>query len=350
MTLVAAGASCAVDKHGNLYVPFAGYLGVNGAIFCLDSTGTQTWDYTFGGGSVVEYCNAGSALDATHTTLYVLTHSADFSQSPVAYWSSLYALSTLNGDKIWSVDFDANIIGNAVIATPTVGSNGNIYFPDVASDVLRCYDSDGNSVFTVSGYGANTPALSPDGTIIYACKIANTRVDALGALTGTCIKTITNSYDGGYSSWWIPAPIVVDSKGNIYVVNNSPAKLMSCPPAGGLNWSLDGAWTCPAESLKDDTIVACLSSTIYKLSKVDGSTIWNIDPTGLLGATAYSPSIDKNGNVYCQDGGYTYGLDINGNVFATWLYGGWGMIPSPIAISDKHLYYASDFGEAMQLS
>ena len=274
------GKSIAIDSSGNVLVTgdFTGTIdfdpgaGVtnrtsNGSydffILKLDSSGNLIWAKSVGGAGAESGIFIAVDRDGNTSVTGIFSGIVDF--DPGAGVSSLTSSGGLDifvtkfdsaGNHLWSNrrGGSGNDIGDGI----GVDSSGNVYSSGVFTGTVDLDPSEG--VFNVTSSGANDMFISkfgPSGNFLWAKKF--------GGVFG----------DG-------PAPIFVDSSGNIYISGDFFQTVDFYPGEGVFNLTAAGA---------KDNFISKLDSS--------GNLIW-AKRIGSAGASAMGArtSVDSNGNVY----------------------------------------------------
>jgi hypothetical protein len=160
-----------------------------------------------------------------------------------------------DGSELWSFAVPGpGKVGGAVVASPTIGRDGNVYVGGMYNGKLYALDpADGHIVWTCTFDAgaanqnrsiANAPAVGPDGTI-YATLLSDTRLYAVNPSDGTIAWTANLAGSaGGYYSTDYPtrykevypwATAAVGPDGTIYVAFDDPY-LRAVNPNGTIRW------------------------------------------------------------------------------------------------------------------
>ena len=254
------------------------------------------------------------------------------------------------GNELWSFQ-----TGDAVFASPTLDSEGNIYFGSIDGSVYSLDSSGGLRWSTPTGdWIQSSAALSPDESVVYLGSWDNS-LYALDAQTGqTLWKYATanlvysspavaqdgtiyfGSSDGfiyavdpaGQLEWEafvggeLDSSVAIGANGNLYFASTE-GSVYCYNPEGLEQWVFDvpdeiGALdrekiisaSC-ALSGQGAVYIGCENYFFYALDESDGSLLWKFETGAEIDASA-TISIDGNILVSSRDG-YIYSLDASGN-------------------------------------
>ncbi|MBV8981266.1 MAG: PQQ-like beta-propeller repeat protein [Acidimicrobiia bacterium] len=231
---------------------------------------------------------------------------------------------------------------------PTIGPDGTLYLEDSMSRVEALRPSDGQVLWQFSGapggIGARgTPALSADGTTVYA-----------GSGGGVVYALSTT----GQLRWQAPStgPAIVNAPavgpgGTIYVATagvngDTPSDIDAFSPTGALEWryTADGAFeTTPA--VQPDGVVIAGDDVGTVVAVAPGGTLaWSYHASGADGTNGFydsSAALGADGVAYVQNGLHTVFALKSGHAVWTASVGGDG---SPALAGDGVLYVAGTGG------
>jgi len=131
----------AIDASGNIFFADNGNcrvrkINTSGTISTVAGNGTYGFSGNGGPATAAEFENIkGVALDGTGN-LYI----TDYNKSDIRKVNTAGTISTYAGDEVTGYTGDGGLATAAEIGFPyflTVGTNGNIWFADVASDIVR---------------------------------------------------------------------------------------------------------------------------------------------------------------------------------------------------------------------
>jgi outer membrane protein assembly factor BamB len=245
------------------------------------------------------------------------------------------------GTTLWRMPIDSE-------GEVTIGPDGTLYVQDLfATTVFAINPTNGQALWTYSPpsghFGARgTPALSPDGSTIYA----NSSGGVLTALTTSGAVKWTLSFPGSEGLLNAPA---VGPDGTIYVTS-SPGVIAAVTPQGALKWSYNAGntffETAPAVGKDGLVMAADDAGTLIALSAASGSVAWTAQAPGEPGSRGFynsSPLIDANGNTYIQNQFEVFAFRKDGSALWT--------MPQPAYQSSlaldpvtKQLYFVAESG------
>lgn len=144
-------ASAAIGPDGTIFIG-----SYDGILYAIRPDGSLKWSYS--AGSSISPINGGAALNHAGDTLYFGTEDGD-----------LYALGTSNGNFLWSYAVSDTFTERAILSSPAVGVDGNIYFGCENSRVYALSASgDLIWIFPATGAIRSSPIIASDGTICFA--------------------------------------------------------------------------------------------------------------------------------------------------------------------------------------
>ena len=220
-----------------------------GNMYAINQTGNLKWTYNSG----ISGSTGGPAMSHDNSCLYV--------QHATAFDYYLACVDT-NGSVIWERD-----IGSAPMdfsrSTPTVGSDGVIYYP--------------------TGFGGPLYAINPNSTIKWTCP-------GLGDLRHTS------------------AGIGVGD--TIYMAGGFGRNFHAITPAGTQFWTLNTANYVTSSPIIDANGIIYIASydTLFAINP-DGSVKWTL---GLEIYTTSTPAMDTSGSIYICSGTRLYAIGPGG--------------------------------------
>lgn len=231
--------------------------------------------------------------------------------------SSIYALN-VDGSIKWR--FSAGCLGPRYI---TIGPNNMIY-ASVSDGTLYAINSDGTKKWAIPGnsyYNEKViPSVDKDG-IIYV---------------GWSDGNLSAIYPDGSEKWKKTlssraiGPIIIGSKGVIYLVNGTSKLHAFNSEDGSIKWVYNtedyynegsGYWISTPPSLGEDgTLYFCTQYNQHKVYAInpDGTTKWTYERKLEAFDTPHSPTIGKDGVIYVATGYHLYALNEDGT--EKWVY------------------------------
>lgn len=188
-------------------------------------------------------------------------------------------------------------------ASPVIGPDHTIY--QITEHYLFALRPDGTQKWRANVSGRLAPAVSPDGTTIYASTSIFGDITALNTADGSAAWTYAYPGDASYSS------LAVDDDGTIYIGTRLPASVYALNPNGTLKWS----FTYPDSSLIGIEAPPAVGP--------DGSVYCVVNTVGLV-------ALDNNGTFQWSNG------DNCGSY-------GW---PTPCVLTDGTIIIAGDMDSA----
>ncbi|MCD4709158.1 MAG: PQQ-binding-like beta-propeller repeat protein [Candidatus Sabulitectum sp.] len=214
-------------------------------MYSIDQDGNQNWFYPTG----ISGSSGGPAMSSDNNSLYI--------QHATAFDHYLTCLDTSG-----SVNWERNV-GTAPMSfsfsTPTVGSDGVIYYP--------------------TGFGGPLYAINPNSTVKWKCyDIGDLRHTSAG----------------------------LGDDGTIYIAGGFEQNFHSLTPSGVLSWTMNTASNVIASPIIDANGVIYIASfdTLFAINP-DCSVKWALE---LEIYTTSTPAMDANGNVYICSGSRLYAI------------------------------------------
>ena len=260
------------DRFGNVYI------GTSTGLAKYAADGALGWSCLFGR----MYCTPTVGPD---DTVYAAPL---FLSSPSL--SGLYAFNS-DGSVKWR--FTTPSTGDRVLSSPTIGSDGTVYFA-VCNEGIYALNPNGTQKWFMhdSQYYIGTPALSQDGTRLYVD-------EDWGSLKA--IDTSTGSVVWARGSGMRSTPSVL-ADGTIVVA--SGGSVFGYEPDGDLRWTFaeSGAKFFASPCVASDGTILITSNDNYNggnnklfALRQDGTLRWSRSDPGLGGA---SPILDSLDNIY----------------------------------------------------
>jgi len=236
-------------------------------------------------------------------------------------------------------------------ACPVIGPDHTIY--QITENYLFAFKPDGTVKWKAAVSGRLAPALSPDGTRIYAPTSIFEGITALNAADGSTawVYSYPGYQDASYSS------LAVDGNGTIYIGTRLPATLYALHPNGNLKW----AYTYPNSSLigieappaiGPDGSVYCIVNTVGLVAlNSNGAFQWsNGDNSGDYGWP--TPCVLSNGTIIIAGDQYSSGIiAYNPNGVKKWerldIGGPGGFFPGVAVSEQKGIVYTARSGGKM---
>ena len=227
--------------------------------------------------------------------------------------ATVYALSSANGQMIWTADLGAT----RIMASPTVGPDVTIYVGTAAGQ-LFAIGSNGAVKWTAQTGPTikSAPALASDGTVYQASSDDKLySVSAQGQVKWSFVfgehlgstPVVANPTPGqggaagGNSGIGSGASPTIGVDGTVFIgANNS--NMYAVRPDGSMKWlfeaerELAGIWTTPALSADGSTLYfGANKGGVYALSTSDGSKRWQVPVYGSIYASSV---LDSRGVLY----------------------------------------------------
>ena len=305
-------SSPAVGPDGRVYLGSSWGIG---GVYALNSTGSLSWSYMAGGGTV--YSSPAIGPDGK---IYI-----------ELFDNNLYALNS-TGSLSWSCILSWSYTGTGGRSSPAIGPDGVIYVGSFDHNVYAV-DSDGTIrwFYTTGDSIDSSPALGPGGKVYVGSLDYNVyALNSTGSLSWTYMT-------GGYVS----SSPAISSEGQIYVGSQDHG-VYAFNSNGSLTWTYmtgGNIYSSPAIGTVGRVHVGSWDSTIYTLNST-GSLSWSYVTGNYV--TQSSPAIDSSGHVYVgsQDNG-GYALNSTGSLLWTYMTGG-SVSSSPAIGSDGRLYVGSN--------
>jgi outer membrane protein assembly factor BamB len=267
------GSSVAIGPDDRVIVGGSG-----GKLTVLDSAGQTLWTYTLAGGlssgisigadgsvyvgdqkGVLYAVNPAGQLRWKHQTKAMIADAPAVTVDGGVIFGlvdgTIVALGA-DGSELWSFTVPGpGKVSGAVVASPTIGRDGNVYVGGLYNGKLYALDpADGHVVWTCAFDAgaanqnrslANAPAVGVDGTI-YATLLNDTRLYAVNPSDGTIAWTTnlagtaggdySTDYPTRYKEVYPWATAAVGPDGTIYVAFDDPY-LRSVNPNGTIRWA-----------------------------------------------------------------------------------------------------------------
>jgi parallel beta-helix repeat protein len=302
---ISGSCSPLIGSDGTIYIGSD-----DGKFYAFNVDGTVKWTYTTGN-SVY-----GSSIGADGT-IYTLS----------GYY--LFALNP-NGTLQWKYKTPSSLLG-----TPTVGSDGTIYFGSDDGKLYALYHNGtvkwtydtGTSVRNQCG----GPAIGSDGTIYFESGTSYSNYGKLYALNPN--GTLKWYYTIGGNLYGSPS---IGADGTIYV-GGDDGKLYAFNPDGTLKWNCTIGGTVYSAAIgADRTIYVGGSGGKFYALNPDGTPKWTYTMGGVYAAT-----IGANGIIYVGSyDGKLYAFNVDGTLL--WTYTTGGAIYGSVAIgANETLYFGS---------
>jgi outer membrane protein assembly factor BamB len=269
----------------------------------------------------------------THTTLWTWSGAGRpfFSTPAVAPDGTVYVLidgqdttaMALNaiapgGSTLWEDPASSVFQHDLVLGSPTIGPDGTVYVEDGRSVVYALNPQNGDVDWTFAGsqgaidYGG-TPAVSPDGTTVYATS------------AGGDLYALTAGPSGGQREWtyqiqgppggFANTPAIAPD-GTVYLTTGSSSghgDIEAVNPSGSLDWaytSENSFGTTPAVTATGQVVAGDVLGTVVALQQSDGAVAWSYSAGSGLGSAAS----DADGDVYIQSAQKVFALSPQGSL------------------------------------
>ncbi len=232
---------------------------------------------------------------------------------------ALYAIEN-GGTTLWEDSASSTFQDALMEGPPTVGPDGTVYVEDDRSVVYALNPENGEVYWSVAGsqggFGdAGTPAVSPDGTTVYATS-AGGDLYALSAGPSGGQLEWTDQIEGPQDGY-LNTP-AVGPDGTIYVATaavngNPPGEIDAVDPDGTLKWAYasDGSFgTTPAVTAAGQVVAGNDLGTVVALQQSDGTMAWSYSAGFELG----SPASDADGDIYIQSSQQVVALSPEGSL------------------------------------
>jgi outer membrane protein assembly factor BamB len=226
------------------------------------------------------------------------------------------------GTTLWRMPIDSE-------GEVTIGPDGTLYVQELfSSKVFAVNPTNGQVLWTYSppsGHfgGRGSPALSPDGSTIYA----NSSGGVLTALTTSGAVKWALNFPGSEGLLHDPA---VGADGTIYVTS-TPGEIAAVTPQGALKWSYSVGntffETSPAVGNDGLVMASDDAGTLIALNAANGSLAWTAQAPGQAGSNGFynsSPLVDANGNTYVQNQSEVFAFRKDGSALWTMSQPGYG--------------------------
>ena len=331
----------ALDKNGNIYVTNSCTAAIT--IYAKGSNGDTPPIATIGGSNTGLRYPAGIALDSSGK-IYV----ADDGLGGLGPGSVFVYPAVGSSTGLLNETPTATISGSNTDLTYPEGialdSSSKIYVPDRTADSVFVYPALGSSTGlldeapTATIAGSNTGLSGPFGIAldssgkIYVADFFTASVyifPALGSSTGLLDEARTATIGGSNTGLQRPAGIALDSKGDIYVVDDGPSGV---GPASVFAYPAPGSST----GLLDEAPSAAVTAAVTTGLKF---------PEGI--------ALDSSGNIYVTDNStasvfvYPAGSNANAAPIATISGSNTGLsYPAGIALDSSGDIYVADYGAA----
>ena len=316
-------SSPAIGKDGTVYVGSR-----DDKVYALDGkTGQRKWEFRTGDDVT---CSPAVGDDGT---VYV------------GSWDmKLYALDGATGAEKWELP-----MAGGVYSSPAIGEDGTVYVG--AGELVYALDgATGSAIWEtpvtgrdLGGSVSTAPALSPDGSLVYAGMSNNSRWYGLYAL-----DTITGEVKWRFptSSHVLSSP-AVDDDGRVYFGCDNGRVYALDGATGKQEWEFAAGTSfvrsSPAVS-RDGTVYVGAEGSLYGL---DGATGKVKAEFRLQPIVASSPSIGSDGTVYiAEDRLYALHADLNPK-WDFYALGCGGMASSPAIGLDGTIYVGTHRGKVI---
>jgi outer membrane protein assembly factor BamB len=279
--------SPAIGPDGTVYFG-EGRSSVNIKLRALNSTdGSERWRFLITSQAQLSF-RSTPAIGSDNTIYFVAGGRLYSVQSGVEKWETL---------------IDDQSLGTSL--SPVIGPDGTIYVGASFSGTLFAFAPDGSNKWSVglSSNGAESPAISRNGTIYYAA-------GALYAFNRDGAQVWASGFNTGLAS-----PISIASDGSIYVAQLG-RHLYAFTSAGQALWDKLGApqyfsaYTAPAVDA-GGTLYYCVSNSVWALTP-KGDVQWAITspdtPPQNTDLANSSPVIGGDGTVYAAVGSILYAI------------------------------------------
>jgi sugar lactone lactonase YvrE len=321
-------AGLALDSAGNLYIADSYNYRVRkvtpaGIISTVAGTGVrgdsgdggQAIAATFGQPQAVAVDSAGN--------VYI----ADLANSRIRRVNSAGNISTLAGNGTQGYSGDGGPAASAQLYWPfglAVDAGGNVYIADRSNNVIRKV-TPGGTIFTFAGTGSaghsgdsgpaasaqlsypNAVALDSAGTVFVGEGSGYVRKIAPGGTITTVAGNgyVTYSGDGGpaTAAGFTPAGLAADSSGNLYIADQSNARLRKISPAGtittvagnGTLYAGEGGQAAAAQFGQLSGVAVDLAGNLY-IADRDDSRILKVTRDGLISTVAGNGNPGSSGD------------------------------------------------------
>ena len=275
----------AVDSSGNLYVADTS----NHRIRKIDISGNVT---TFAGSGTASFADGNGTSASLNQPIGITIDSsgnlyiAEYGNSKIRKITPDRTVTTIAGSTVGFLDGQATAAKFYMPVGITVDSSGNLYVADNISNRIRKIDTSGN----VTTFAGSTQ----------------------GSLDG----------QGTTAKFYLPSGIVVDSSGNLYIVDRGNHRIRKITPdgnvttiAGSTVGSVDGQGT--TAKFNNPTGITIDSSGNLYVSDYSSHRIRKITPGGLVTTIAGSTSGFADGNITTAKLNLPRGItvDSSGNLY-----------------------------------